>query len=347
MGAMDAFVGPNGQLMGLKVKPPSYPPLPPPRPPNLGTTPAAQTTPAPYEPSDTPPPPDPSNPPMAPYDPSGPLSGGGGGGGAGSAASSGNPGQAMPAYDPYVSSPNYGPNYGYVGSGGGPFEGYGPGAVNALNDAFVASGLGSEGQSGKGGIGSDWVSGGPIGTGGSWDPQGVAANIASGNPNIPPYLAASNLSRYGKAFQNFGGFANPNAGFAASTVAGAESGGNPFAVNQAGSGATGMNQWMNTPGNPRLTNMLNLTGGNTSPEMQGAFAASEIMGGGYPGVSNALNNPNASTTGMQGPLISQYEGLQGYPSQIAIDTANAARYAQSQSAFNTALRNNVAQGISQ
>jgi hypothetical protein len=324
------------------------PPLPPPRPKTPPSAAPAPTPPAapppaptaaspPYEPGNAP---DPNAPaPMEPYDPFGPVSGGT------QPPYSGPPTAPMEPYDPFPASAGNGS--GWQAGPGGQGGAYDPATVNALNAAFVASGLGGD-QSGKGGIGSDWVSGGPIGTGGSWDPQGIAAKIASGSPDIPPYLAASNLNRYAQAFQNFGGFKNPNAGFAASTVAGAESGGNPFAVNQGGSGATGMNQWMNTPGNPRLTNMQTMTGGNMSPEMQGAFAASEIMGGGYGSTYNALNNPNASLTGMQGPLISNFEGLAGYPSQIAIDRNNAARYAQSQSSFITALRNNVTQnaGIS-
>jgi hypothetical protein len=268
-----------------------------------------------------------SNQPMEPYDPFGPVS---------NQAQSAYSGPPLAPMEPYDSFPGWA-GQGYQNGG------YDPATVNMLNDTFVAAGLSKDKSSG--GIGSDWVSGGTAGrnalmqgqSGGSWDPQGVAANIASGSPNIPPALAAANLNRYANAFQNFGGFKNPNAGFAASTVAGAESGGNPYAVNQAGSGATGMNQWMNG----RLVNMQNLTAGNMSPEMQAAFAASEIMGGGYPGVYNALNNPNTGLTGMQGPLIDQFEGLGGDPRQAAIDRKNATKYAQGSSPFNNTLRNNV------
>jgi hypothetical protein len=164
------------------------------------------------------------------------------------------------------------------------------------------------------------------GGGSPWDPQGVAWNIMSGSPNIPPALAQSNLARYGQAFQNFGGWGNPNAGYAASTIAGAESGGNPFAVNQQGSGAQYMNQWMDS----RLNNMQNAVGGNYSPEMQAAFAASEILGGRggqYGPTYQALNNPNANLAQMQSPLIGNFEGLSGDPRQFGADTANAAKWA--------------------
>jgi hypothetical protein len=255
----------------------------------------------------------------------------------------------MPPYDPFVSSPNFGPNYGYVGSGGGSFGGYGQAATNALNDAFVASGLNTASERSRGpeGIGASSPFYAALVnnvTGGNWDPQGVGMNITSGNPNISQALTKSNLDRYAAAFQNFSGAKNPNAGYAASTVSGAESSGNPLAVNQGpngqpGSGAFGMNQWMDTRGSPRLTNMLDMTAGNLSPEMQAAYAASEIMGGGYPATWNALNNPNASLTGMQGPLIREFEGLGGDPRQTASDMAGAARYA-------AMLRNSATAGVS-
>ena len=240
-------------------------------------------------------------------------------------------------------------------TGGSPYPGF---TQNSQGEWVADSSSGGGGAASP--FGAGWGSAASPTTGSTWDPQDTAYNMVVGQNGVqsinqePNGLAQRNLARYGNAFNQFGNFANPNAGLAMAGVAGAESSGNPFAVNSIG--ASGMNQWLNTPGSSRGTNASNLLGGSSSsegyykdaqgnwqfggggsggnslyssPEMQGALAAGEMMGGGSSLGANTFNNPNASLTQLRQAGVGQFEGLQGDPNQMAADMKNSAAYATS------------------
>lgn len=126
------------------------------------------------------------------------------------------------------------------------------------------------------------------------------------------------------------GFANPNAGLAAASVAGAESvGGNPYAQNP-GSGALGLFQDMGT----RQTQMLQAVGGDLSNVAgQTGYAIQELTTvPTYAKTLNAFNDPSASLSDLQSTFITNFEAPGGTVDQIGsgaqADFAAAQGYAQ-------------------
>jgi len=151
----------------------------------------------------------------------------------------------------------------------------------------------------------------------NWDPQGTAYGIAYGN-QMSPDLQASNLNRVADYANTYGGWGNPQAGQALASIAYAEGGANPFAINPV-SGAQGMFQWLSPD---RVANAGWALGQNAGPETQAQAAMSEINSGAYPAVYAALNNPNSSLPQMQKGLISQFEN----PNPVGMGAWNYAKY---------------------
>jgi hypothetical protein len=140
--------------------------------------------------------------------------------------------------------------------------------------------------------------------------------------NIP---ALNSLAKY---INGTGLFANPNAGAAIASVAGAESGGfggqtqgtplgsSNFAISGYNPGSTGIGLFQDTLPS-RQTGMIGALGSAapgslTGVQSQGAYAIDEIMGGtggikGGSTVLNTLNDPNASMSQMQGVLTNDFE----------------------------------------
>jgi len=119
-------------------------------------------------------------------------------------------------------------------------------------------------------------------------------------------------------------FANPNAGQAIASVAGAESGGYGGRIQGQGIGSdfsglpnmgigsgSGIGLFQDTT-TSRQAGMVDALG-QAAPaslsgvQSQGAFAISEIEGGGYNPTLNVLNDPNASMSDMQSVLTTNFE----------------------------------------
>jgi len=102
------------------------------------------------------------------------------------------------------------------------------------------------------------------------------------------------------------GFTNPNAGTALAAVAGAESGGNPSAINPS-SGAVGLFQDLGA----RKDNLLSFlqSGGSDLSGVEGQTqnAINELHSGQYAPSLSILNDPNASLSDTEKALIQNFE----------------------------------------
>lgn len=133
----------------------------------------------------------------------------------------------------------------------------------------------------------------------------------------------SNLQEIESYVNSYGGFANPNAGVAIASVAGAESQGNPTIVNSIG--ATGLFQDLGSR-STNLTNFLSASGEPlSSVDGQTENAIGEIYDGGYPTTMQDLQTPGTSVQQIQQDFIHEFENPG--PAGEVVDQGNATEYA--------------------
>lgn len=106
-------------------------------------------------------------------------------------------------------------------------------------------------------------------------------------------------------FKDKGNFLSPHAADALASVSSAETGGDPYAANKAGSGALGGFQWLGS----RKKDFI--ASGQYDPAGQAQFAMKELSSGRYPKSWAALNDPNASTNSIRATLIDEFEAPGG------------------------------------
>jgi len=106
-------------------------------------------------------------------------------------------------------------------------------------------------------------------------------------------------------FKEKGNFVNPHAADALASVSSAETGGDPYAANKAGSGAIGGFQWLG----PRKKEFIQ--SGQYDPPGQAQFAMKELSSGRYPRSWSKLNDPNASVDDIRATLIDEFEAPGG------------------------------------
>lgn len=106
-------------------------------------------------------------------------------------------------------------------------------------------------------------------------------------------------------FKDKGNFLSPHAADALASVSSAETGGDPYAANKAGSGALGGFQWLGS----RKKDFI--ASGQYDPAGQAQFAMKELSSGRYPKSWAALNDPDASTDSIRATLIDEFEAPGG------------------------------------